>query len=107
MSSQSNVDSSINISEKEVEMVEIERENKRDRLNTSFESAKDDDEKGDGEKSPKIKKKKGSKDAEKRLYHDILAYSKLVIDIGEEIGENDKDILSLFGCYTPVLRRSY
>jgi len=94
-------------SEKEIEMVEmieLERENKRDRLNSSFESAKDDDEKGDGEKSPKMKKKKGSKDAEKRLYHDILAYSKLIIDIGEEIGENDKDILSLIGCYTPVLR---
>merc|ERR1712215_618763 len=30
--------------------------------------------------------------------------SKLIIDIGEEIGENDKDILSLIGCYTPVLR---
>ena len=35
-------------SEKEIEMVEmieLERENKRDRLNSSFESAKDDDEK--------------------------------------------------------------
>ena len=94
-------------SEKEIEMVEmieLERENKRDRLNSSFESAKDDEEKGDGEKSPKMKKKKGSKDAEKRLYHDVLAYSKLIIDIGERIEENDKDILSLIGCYNPVLR---
>ena len=52
-------------SEKEIEMEEIielerelARENKRDRLNSSFESAKDDDEKGDGEKSPKMKKRK-------------------------------------------------
>ena len=58
MTPQSSVDSSINISEEEVEMVELERENKRDRLNTSFESAKDDDEKSDGEKSPKMKKRK-------------------------------------------------
>ena len=96
--------SSINIGE-EVVMVEIEESNKRDRSNTSFESVKDDDEKDDGEKSPKPKKKKESKDAEQRLFHDILAYSKLLKVIGEEIGEeNDKDILSLFGCYTPVLR---
>ena len=61
-------------SKKEIEMVEmielkreLVRENKRDRLNSSFESAKDDDEKGDGEKSPKMKKKKGSKDAEKKI----------------------------------------
>ena len=53
MTPQSNVDSSIGISEREVEMVEMGRENKRDRLNTSFESAKDDDEKGDGEKAQK------------------------------------------------------
>merc|ERR1712236_42035 len=32
------------------------------------------------------------------------AYSKLLNVIGEEIRENAKDILSLFGCYTPVLR---
>merc|ERR1712215_130138 len=36
--------------------------------------------------------------------HDILAYSKLLSVIGEEIEENEKDILSLIGCYTPVLR---
>ena len=47
-------------SEKEtemLEMIELERENKRDRLNSSFESVNDDNEKGDGEKSPNMKKK--------------------------------------------------
>merc|ERR1712002_695707 len=33
------------------------------------------------------------------------AYFKLLKVLGDELGEeNDKDILSLFGCYTPVLR---
>ena len=96
MTFQSRRDSYVNIGEEEVERIEIEESNKRDRVNTSLESVKDDD-----QKSPQHKKKKESKDAEQRLYYDILAHSKLLKAIGEE---NDKDIISLFGCYTPVLR---
>ena len=53
MTPQSRVDSSIDIGEEEVVMVEIEEANKRDRSNTSFESVRDDD-----QKSPKPKKKR-------------------------------------------------
>ena len=55
----------------------------------------------DDQKSPQQKKKKENKDAEQRLYHDVLAHSKLLKAIGEE---RDKEIISLISCYTPVLR---
>ena len=56
--------------ENEVEM--IEESNKRDRGNISIESVEDD------QISPPHKKTKVSKDAEKRLCHDIMALSKLL-----------------------------
>ena len=96
MASQSRRDSYVDKGEDEVEMAEREETNKRDRADTSFESVKEDD-----QKSPRHKKKKVSKDAEQRLYHDIIAQSKLLKAVGEE---NDKEIMSLIGCYTPVYR---
>ena len=80
--------------ENEVEMVE--ESNKRDRGNISLESVEDD------QRSPQHKKTKVSKDAEKRLCHDVIAQSKLLEKAAGE--ENDKEIISLIGCYIPVYR---
>ena len=82
--------------ENEVDMVEREESNKRDRGNISLESVEDD------QRSPQHKKTKVSKDAEKRLCHDIMALSKLLEKAAGE--EKEKEIISLIGCYIPVYR---
>merc|ERR1712121_591234 len=66
------------------------------RGNTSLESVEDD------QRSPQHKKIKVSKDAEKRLCHDIMAQSKLLEKAAGE--EKEKEIISLIGCYIPVYR---
>merc|ERR1712121_124479 len=68
----------------------------RDRGNISIESVEDD------QIRPPYKKTKVSKDAEKRLCHDIMALSKL---LEKAVGnEKEKEIISLIGCYIPVYR---
>merc|ERR1712121_316836 len=80
----------------DVDMASREETNKRDRGNISLDSVEDD------QKSPQNKKTKVSKDAEKRLCHDVIAQSKLLEKAAGE--ENDKEIISLIGCYIPVYR---
>ena len=85
------------LGEEELDRIEKEEsQKKRDIANVSRETIMNDD-----QKSPQQKKKKENKDAEQRLYHDIIAHSKLLKAIGEE---RDREIISLISCYMPVLR---